>query len=555
MLFSNIYYIDYAKEGIYIVSGMGENEVISICILVVKEDVACNNIIARMLHGCKHRALRTGGILDVLHAIWEKKDRLDIVLTNADRLGSSGPEIIKHIQDTLHLRVMSISIDKRKLESRGQPFSFEAFILNGSSLSDVNKLCRIALERERGKTVAACHEENVKKSSIPNTSVEINKTSSSIMDATHLNQKHKAVDLSDGSAEDHPTTKKQRVTWTPEKHKKFLEAIDLLGYENAVPKKIVEVMNDPELTRENVASHLQKYRLCLKRAQEISSLSGMNARNDFQGLSELLSSSFGSNFEMRDYTSIEGLLFSDRNGLEKSQQVHVPKVHITPNFGIYEDHKRNMLLSIDNNVSSSKFVGIRVTNDGKCVGYGNAEASSMINTESFVSTGHSVSGIHGNHSPTRTSTSSFINACRGLALHSPPAQKTGDEYPFNLDLSAPPSVTSEQHISLHQIGDSGNEEDTEKHCPLGDQDTSVMQSWETSVPFPIQSEMDTLVQNESVPSSMFHCDQDFSIPVPVQTSMTFLLGHYDERGFDGPLQEGTGSTSHQFDLEEFDWSD
>lgn len=114
--------------------------------------------------------------------------------------------------------------DERKLESGDQPFSFEAFILNGSSLYDVNKLWRIALGRERGKSVAVCQEENVK----------INKTSSSIMDAAHLNQKCKAGELSEGSAEDHPTTKKQRVTWTPERHKQFLEAISYLGIESKI---------------------------------------------------------------------------------------------------------------------------------------------------------------------------------------------------------------------------------------------------------------------------------------------------------------------------------
>ena len=39
---------------------------------------------------------------------------------------------------------------------------------------------------------------------------------------------------------------------------------------NAVPKTIMQLMNVEGLTRENVASHLQKYRLYLKRLQGCS---------------------------------------------------------------------------------------------------------------------------------------------------------------------------------------------------------------------------------------------------------------------------------------------
>ena len=54
--------------------------------------------------------------------------------------------------------------------------------------------------------------------------------------------------------------KSQRVIWTKALHKRFIKAVDKLGGRDAVPKKIMEVMQVPGLSRENVASHLQKYR-------------------------------------------------------------------------------------------------------------------------------------------------------------------------------------------------------------------------------------------------------------------------------------------------------
>ncbi|KAL0692433.1 hypothetical protein Bca4012_059613 [Brassica carinata] len=60
------------------------------------------------------------------------------------------------------------------------------------------------------------------------------------------------------------TTKKRRVVWDKELKKKFLDAVKDLGTE-AVPKKILERMNVVGMTRENVASHLQKHRMLLNK--------------------------------------------------------------------------------------------------------------------------------------------------------------------------------------------------------------------------------------------------------------------------------------------------
>ncbi|PQQ01976.1 two-component response regulator-like APRR2 [Prunus yedoensis var. nudiflora] len=55
--------------------------------------------------------------------------------------------------------------------------------------------------------------------------------------------------------------KKMKVDWTPELHKKFVQAVEQLGVDQAIPSRILELMKTEGLTRHNVASHLQKYRM------------------------------------------------------------------------------------------------------------------------------------------------------------------------------------------------------------------------------------------------------------------------------------------------------
>ncbi|CAH8299591.1 unnamed protein product [Eruca vesicaria subsp. sativa] len=91
--------------------------------------------------------------------------------------------------------------------------------------------------------------------------------SSSVGDSTIRNPNKRKRSMSiDGQVgeknQDHvrdSTTKKRRVVWDIELRKKFLDAVEDLG-PDAVPKKILERMNVVGMTRENVASHLQKHR-------------------------------------------------------------------------------------------------------------------------------------------------------------------------------------------------------------------------------------------------------------------------------------------------------
>ncbi|CAA2960931.1 transcription factor PCL1-like [Olea europaea subsp. europaea] len=77
-------------------------------------------------------------------------------------------------------------------------------------------------------------------------------------------------------ASDEParTLKRLQLVWTPQLHKRFVDAVAHLGIKNVVPKTIMQLMSVDGLTRENVASHLLLYKLYLKRMQGISSKGG-----------------------------------------------------------------------------------------------------------------------------------------------------------------------------------------------------------------------------------------------------------------------------------------
>jgi SHAQKYF class myb-like DNA-binding protein len=63
-------------------------------------------------------------------------------------------------------------------------------------------------------------------------------------------------------------TPRKRLIWTQELHTMFIDIVNRLG-NKAVPTTILQEMNVEGLTRENIASHLQKYRLQLKKLQKL----------------------------------------------------------------------------------------------------------------------------------------------------------------------------------------------------------------------------------------------------------------------------------------------
>lgn len=75
--------------------------------------------------------------------------------------------------------------------------------------------------------------------------------------------------------------RKQRRCWSPDLHRKFLNALEELGGSHvATPKQIREMMKVDSLTNDEVKSHLQKYRLHTRRPVATVQSSSSNGTRD-----------------------------------------------------------------------------------------------------------------------------------------------------------------------------------------------------------------------------------------------------------------------------------
>ncbi|KFK33519.1 hypothetical protein AALP_AA5G023500 [Arabis alpina] len=70
------------------------------------------------------------------------------------------------------------------------------------------------------------------------------------------------------------SNRKARRCWSPDLHRRFVQALQMLGGSQATPKQIRELMKVDGLTNDEVKSHLQKYRLHTRRPSPSPQTSG-----------------------------------------------------------------------------------------------------------------------------------------------------------------------------------------------------------------------------------------------------------------------------------------
>ncbi|OVA20506.1 SANT/Myb domain [Macleaya cordata] len=227
-------------------------------VLVVDDDPTWLKILEKMLIKCNYEVTTCCLAREALEILRERKDGFDIVISDVNMPDMDGFKLLEHVGLEMDLPVIMMSVDGETSRVM-KAFNMERVIIF-SSLKKIHEVKEI--ESQEG------NEDTLK---MRNGLFEFD--SCYLLTGGDLSLSKKRKDMEnqehdDHDFNDHISAKKARVVWSVDLHQKFVKAVNQIGFDKVGPKKILDLMNVPWLTRENVASHLQKYRMYLSRLQK-----------------------------------------------------------------------------------------------------------------------------------------------------------------------------------------------------------------------------------------------------------------------------------------------
>ncbi|KAL2545851.1 Two-component response regulator ORR21 [Forsythia ovata] len=251
-------------------------------VLVVDDDVTCLRILDRMLRRCMYNVTSCSQATVALNLLRERKGSFDVVLSDVHMPDMDGFKLLELVGLEMDLPVIMMSGDGRtELVMRGIRHGACDYLIKPIRDEELKNIWQHVVRKKWKVSKEQDHSGCVEEGDFQkraNDDVEYASSVNEGADEVLKTQKKRRDTKEDDDMElenDDPTmAKKPRVVWSVELHQQFVSAVNQLGIDKAVPKRILELMNVPGLTRENVASHLQKFRLYLKRLSGVAQQQG-----------------------------------------------------------------------------------------------------------------------------------------------------------------------------------------------------------------------------------------------------------------------------------------
>ncbi|KAI3903217.1 hypothetical protein MKW98_031871 [Papaver atlanticum] len=227
-------------------------------VLIVDDSPSCLKFIEGLLKSCRYEVTKETSAESALNLLRENKNNFDIVITDVQlEMGKhDGFKLLEIIglQMDIPVIMMSSSNDYETV-MKGVKHGACDYIVKPASLKEIQNIYQHVLRKNKSSVI----DQKSEKQEIDRNSKKRNNNQ----------MKNNEDDTSSHSSDEQFSThKRARIAWDLELHGKFLAAFEKLGPDKAVPSKILSEMGVPGLTREKIASHLQKYRNYLKKNRE-----------------------------------------------------------------------------------------------------------------------------------------------------------------------------------------------------------------------------------------------------------------------------------------------
>ncbi|XP_019263560.1 PREDICTED: two-component response regulator ARR2-like isoform X2 [Nicotiana attenuata] len=249
-------------------------------LLVVDDDPTCLKILEKMLKKCNYEVTSCNRAEVALSLLRENKNEFHLVISDVHMPDMDGFKLLEHIGLEMDLPVIMMSADDSKnVVMKGVIHGAHDYLIKPVRIEALKNIWQHVVRKNQDEWKGKVFDQSeiVEDGEWPQEPPEDVEYSSSANEVNLKNSKKRKEDDETEERDDMVALKKARVLWSAELHEKFLQAVNQLGMDRAVPKKILELMNVPWLKREHVASHLQKYRLLLKKSMGVPQhQSGLN---------------------------------------------------------------------------------------------------------------------------------------------------------------------------------------------------------------------------------------------------------------------------------------
>ncbi|KAL3626567.1 hypothetical protein CASFOL_030116 [Castilleja foliolosa] len=236
-------------------------------VLVVDDDPTCLRILEKMLKNCLYQVTTCNRAEIALDFLRGNRNAYDVVISDVHMPDMDGFKLLEYVGLEMDLPVIMMSADDSKnVVMKGVTHGACDYLIKPVRMEALKNIWQHVVRKKKHEW----KDNDFEQSGQQNRPEDLDYSSSASEGNWSNPKKRKDEEDETEERDDSSALKKPRVVWSIELHQQFVSAVNQLGIDKAVPKKILDLMNVPGLTRENVASHLQKYRLYLRRLSGVS---------------------------------------------------------------------------------------------------------------------------------------------------------------------------------------------------------------------------------------------------------------------------------------------